>query len=96
MSEIDKLSETRNVETVEEPEPGIFCLSGITGTLHNVVATIDYNEAVELSDISATLGTGDKTCPEGTQVTVETSATVLEHEEVFEKPEPQGFFVVVN
>lgn len=96
VSEKDKLSETRNVENVEEPEDGIFCLSGITGTLHNVVATIDYNEAVELSDISATLGTADKTCPEGTQVTVETSATVFEHEEIFEKPESQGFFLTVN
>ncbi len=99
VSKTGELAQNKNLEKVElvaKEGEGIFCLSGITGTIHTVDATIDYNEAVQLSDISATVGTGEETCPEGTQVTVETSAAVLEEGELAEKPESQGFFVTVN
>ena len=94
------LSASKNVGKVERlkgaEEEGVFCLSGITGSLHNVVATIDYDEAVQLSVIRATIGTGDEVCPSGTDVTVETSAAVFESGELDEKIEPQGFYVTVN
>ena len=62
-----------------------------------MVATIDYNESVQLSVIRATLGRGaDKACPSGTDVTVETSAAVLEAGKLEEAEEPQGFFVTMD
>ncbi len=94
-----ELVESKNVVKVEliGKEEGIFCLSGIAGTLHAVAATIDYNESVQLSVIRATLGRGaDQVCPVGTDVTVQTSAAVLEEGALEEKEEPQGFFVTVN
>ena len=91
------MTESKNVGGVTESEPGFFCLTGITGTLHTVVATIDYNESKQLSVIRATLGRGaDKVCPAGTDVTVQTSAAVLEEGKLEEREEPQGFFVTVN
>ena len=60
-------------------------------------ATIDYNESVQLSIVRATIGRGaDKVCPEHTNVTVQTSAAVLEGGELEEAEEPEGFYVTVN
>jgi len=46
----------RNVDNVkvETPEPGVYCLSGLTFKPHNAAATIDANELV-LPLISTTL-----------------------------------------
>jgi hypothetical protein len=67
---------SRNVENVkvETPEPGVYCISGLSFKPHNVVGTIDANEPV-LPLIGATLGVGTLATecdPEKTQVTVET------------------------
>ncbi len=97
MNQEGKLTESKNVTGVTENAPGIFCLTGISGTLHTVVATIDYNESVQLSVIRATLGRGaDKACPSGTDVTVQTSAAVLEAGKLEEAEEPEGFFVTMD
>jgi hypothetical protein len=65
----------RNVDNVkvETPEPGVYCLSGLTFKPHNAAATIDANELV-LPLISTTLGVGKGAtgCAEKTQITVET------------------------
>jgi hypothetical protein len=92
------LSKSKNVGKVEEAGSGIFCLSGIAGTLHTVEATIDDEEAesFELSIVRATLGRGGETCPEGTNVTVETSVALLEEGVLEEEEVAQGFFVTVN
>jgi hypothetical protein len=73
---------SKNVENVkvETPEPGVYCISRLSFTPHNVVGTIDANEPV-LPLISATLGVGKlatKCNPERTQVTVETWTPTLE------------------
>lgn len=97
VSEKGVLLESDNVGGVTEPEEGIFCLSGITGTPHTVSATIDYNESLQLPGITATLGDGHETCPPGTGVTVETFVAVLKNgNELIEQAEAQGFFVTVN
>jgi hypothetical protein len=67
---------SKNVASVkvETPEEGVYCISGLSFTPHNVVATIDANESV-VPLISATLGVGKLALQcnsEKTQVTVET------------------------
>jgi len=96
VSEKAVLSESKNVGKVEEHSRGIFCLSEITGTLHSVDATIDYNESVQAAIIRATVGSGEEVCPAGTDVTVETSVVLVEGGTLEEEDEPQGFFVTVN
>ena len=63
-------------------------------------ATIDSqeNESFQFSMIRAALGRGGKVCPEGTNVTVETSVASIEKAklELEEEPEAQGFFVSVD
>jgi Collagen triple helix repeat (20 copies) len=73
---------SKNVENVkvETPEPGVYCISGLSFKPHNVVGTIDANEPV-LPFISATLGVGAFATgcdSEKTQVTVETWTPILE------------------
>jgi Collagen triple helix repeat (20 copies) len=75
--------ESKNFQdaTVKMPEPGVYCISGISGLgsgAHNVVATIDANEPTA-SFVSATVGVG-KFCPPGTEVSVETYEPLLEEE----------------
>ena len=71
----------KNVDNVrvETPEPGVYCLSGLSFKPHNVVATVDANELV-LPLISATVGLskGATACnSEKTQITVETWTPTL-------------------
>ncbi len=97
VSQEGELSEAKNVASVTEPSSGIFCLKGITGIRHTVTATIDYDEASQLSIIRATLGRGfDTPCPAETDVTVETSVALLEEGKLEEEDEAQGFWVTVN
>jgi hypothetical protein len=90
------LSAEKNIGEVEEDEekdPGVFCITGIVGTTHTVVASLDYNESAELSGIAATLGRGiDEVCPSGTQVTVETFEIVSGKA----KGLSQGFYLEIN
>jgi hypothetical protein len=78
---------SKNVEHSKEVEKGVYCLSGISGTLHNVVATVDFNESAPEPSITATIGAGAP-CPEGTDVTVETESAGTGAE--------AGFYVVIN
>ena len=77
---------------------GVFCLSGIAGAIHNVVATIDANEDQSFEDpiIRAAKGRAGKACPEGTDVTVETAVAEVSGGTLEEEEVAQGFFVVVN
>ena len=73
--EIDSANR-KNVDDVkvETPEPGVYCLSGLSFKPHNATATIDANELV-LPLISTTLGVGKGATgcnAEKTQITVET------------------------
>ena len=98
VSEEGDLAEAKNVGSVLEEEPGVFCLSGIVGTIHNVVATLDANEGESFEDpiIRTATGDGGKVCPEATQVTVETSVAEVSGGKLEEEEVSQGFFVVVN
>jgi hypothetical protein len=96
VSQEGDILEAKNVESVTEPSSGIFCLKGISGTPHDVEATINYNESSQLSIIRATLGRGeDHPCPVETQVTVETSVALLEGGKLEEEDEAQSFWVTV-
>jgi collagen triple helix repeat protein len=95
---------SKNVENVkvERPEPGLYCISGLTNKPHNVVATIDANEAV-LPLITATLGMGKwaKKCAERTQVTVETWAAVMTRNgrgepAISGETEDRAFYLAIN
>jgi len=99
VSEEGDLSEAKNVGTVTEHSAGVFCLSGIVGAIHNVEATIDANETESFEDslIRAATGHAGKLCPEGTQVTVETSvASEVTNGSLEEEEVAQGFFVTIN
>jgi len=98
VSEEGDLSEAKNVGSVTEHGTGVFCLSGIVGTIHNVEATIDANEDESFEDpiIRAATGRGGKACPEGTDVTVETAVAEVTGGALDEEEIAQGFFVAVN
>jgi len=98
VSEEGDLADAKNVGSVLEEESGVFCLSGIVGTIHNVVATIDANEDESFEDpiIRAATGDGGKACPGATQVTVETAVAEVSGGTLKEEEVSQGFFVVVN
>jgi len=96
---------SKNVASVkvETPEPGVYCISGLSFKPRNVVGTIDANEAV-VPLISATLGVGKlatKCDAEKTQVTVETWTPTLAKND---KGEPtiagetsdRAFYLVIN
>jgi hypothetical protein len=86
---------SHNVGSSEEVSKGIYCISGITGSVHTVVATLDMEESSELAGVNATAAGPAQGCPKGTQVTVETYELggttkvegLLEHE---------GFYIDVN
>jgi hypothetical protein len=88
---------SHNVGSSEEVSKGIYCISGITGSIHTVVATVDMEESSELAGINATANGAAKgtACPAPTQITVETYELggttkvegLLEHE---------GFYIDVN
>jgi hypothetical protein len=95
----------KNVEKVkvETPEPGVYCLSGLSFKPHNVTATIDANELV-LPLISTTLGVGKGATgcnAEKTQITVETWTPSLARNskgetEVVGMTANRAFYVAVN
>jgi hypothetical protein len=79
-----------------KPEPGVFCISGLSLTPHSVVATVDANESV-IPMIAATVGAGaESKCPGATQVTVETWVPVLVGSEVEAETSDEGFYLEIN
>jgi hypothetical protein len=72
IKENGKIIKSNNLTTVSEPKTGIYCLKGITGEPHAVVATIDLEESAELTTINASVGEDEGECPAGTQISVET------------------------
>lgn len=81
---------------VEEPVESeiVYCLSGISGTIHNAVATVDAEELPKPEDapvLKTTIVPEGKTfgaCPTGTQVVVDASEDALFVE--------TGFYVAIN
>jgi pilus assembly protein FimV len=68
-------SNAKNIASanVSEVSAGIYCISGLSFTPHNVVVTVDWNNGGGTPTITATLGIGGSSgCPAGTQVTVGT------------------------
>jgi hypothetical protein len=66
---------TKNIASgnVSHPSTGIYCISGLSFTPHNVVVTVDWNNGGGTPLITAALGIGGGSgCPAGTQVTVGT------------------------
>jgi hypothetical protein len=102
--EIDAAN-SKNVEgvDVERPEPGVYCISGLSFQPHNVTATIDANEGV-LPLISASLGAASLATecnPSKTQITVETWAPGLTHNGKGEtviggETQDRAFFLAIN
>jgi hypothetical protein len=62
-------------EVIEKKEEGIYCISGLNFTPHNVVATVDTRESFVSPGVTATLGPFGKCTSKATQITVETFET---------------------
>jgi Collagen triple helix repeat (20 copies) len=98
-------ADSKNVEGahVETPEPGVYCISGLDFTPHNVVATMDANEP-QLPLVSATVGVGKFAAqcnPETTQLTVETWVPTLARNkrgelEIVGETTDRAFYVAIN
>ena len=95
--------------TVEHPENGVYCISGLSGTLHNVVATIDADESVEKPQlvpmyVTATLGQStyakrEAVCASA-QVTVETWSPIVTENSgtkvITATTADSGFYITIN
>jgi hypothetical protein len=81
-------AESKNFGTVTHPDPGIYCISGLSFTPHNVSATVDYNNGGGVPEITATLGQAVGCEEAGNQVTVGT----LESGE----PVDRAFYLTLN
>jgi hypothetical protein len=92
-------SNSKNLDgvSVEKPEPGVYCISGLTFQPHNVVATIDANESV-VPLISATIGASSAgACdPPNTQITVETWRPKLKGTEIEADTADRAFYLAIN
>jgi hypothetical protein len=93
---------SKNVAGMEiekpEDEPGVYCISGLSFTPHNVVATVDANESV-VPLVSATIGAGKYAhCDSSAQITVETWKPQLRQGslEVTADTADRGFFLLIN
>lgn len=107
ITEKGAVPESKNFEgaVVEElgGEGGVFCISGLAFTPHNVTATLVAEEAARLGGVRASVGAlaaEEAGCKAGTQITVETYEPFLirtDHglqiEEAFAG---QGFYIAVN
>lgn len=58
--------------TIDHISVGVYCMSGFTGALHNVVASVDATSPDLGASAQAQIGTS--LCPSGTQVEVQTYA----------------------
>ena len=105
--------ETATVEFAKkspsELEPGVYCISGLKVTPHNVVATIDATEspasrgsgALVPAYVTATVGETEfsKTCSTAPQVTVETWSPLVEtnnKKELIAETTDAGFYLTIN
>jgi hypothetical protein len=108
ITEMGSVPQSKNFEeaVVEEmggTAGGIFCISRLGFTPHNVTATLNSEETARLGGIRASTGSlarEEAGCPADTQITVETYETVSIHgaggwevEEVFAG---QGFYIAIN
>ena len=108
ITEMGSVPQSKNFEAavVEElggTAGGIFCISRLGFTPHNVTATLNSEETARLGGIRASTGSlarEEAGCPADTQITVETYETVSIHgaggwevEEVFAG---QGFYIAIN
>ena len=108
ITETGSVPQSKNFEqaVVEEmggAAGGIFCISRLGFTPHNVTATLVSEEAARLGGIRASTGSvarEEAGCPVDTQITVETYEAVTIHgvhgfevEEVFAG---QGFYIAIN
>ena len=85
---------------VEDPgAEGVYCISGLTGELHNVVVTIDNKGSEEPFWATATIGESDyvkieKPCSSTPQITVETgSFSTVKKEPVTTN---SSFYIAIN
>ncbi len=91
------------VEVMGGVAGGIFCISRLDFTPHNVIATLVSEEAARLGGIRASTGSvarEEAGCPADTQITVETYEAVTIHGvrglEVEEVIAGQGFYIAIN
>jgi hypothetical protein len=83
-------------EVIEKKEEGIYCISGLNFTPHNVVATVDTRESFVSPGVTATLGPFGKCSSKATQITVETFETEEFESHVEEFFVNLGVFLQVN
>ncbi len=102
--------EPKEKNAPKAPEPGVYCISGLSFTPKNVEVTLDANEIPEVKNETtkklepptptpplAVVGiSSESNCPSGTQVTVETIGFLFEGEDEVEEGISQGFFVQIN
>jgi hypothetical protein len=83
------VANSKNMGSVAHPATGIYCISGLSFTPHNVVTTVDWNSGGGEPGITATLGIGGSSgCGAGTQITV----GGLNKGSL----EDRGFFIAIN
>jgi hypothetical protein len=84
--------------TITNPEEGVYCISGLGFTPHNVVASVDTRESTSPpSGVTATLGPYGVFCKSpSVQITVETWGSFEEEGFVFEEFVNLGVFLNVN
>jgi len=83
------VANSKNMGSVTHPATGIYCISGLSFTPHNVVTTVDWNSGGGEPGITATLGIGGGSgCGAGTQITV----GGLNKGSL----EDRGFFIAIN
>jgi hypothetical protein len=85
-------SESKGITSADvvdpEEEEGLVCISGLTGTLHNVVVSLESGSFASTAQASLVPAGAETRCPKGTQILVE---TLLEGEEW-----ESGFYIEVN
>ena len=101
--------EPKSASGKKEPEPGVYCISGLSFTPKNVQVTLDSNEIPEVpvakkptetepvfpTPVQVNAGkSSESNCPAGTQATVETLALV--EEGATEEGVSLGFYVELN
>ena len=81
------------------PEEGVYCISGLGFTPHNVSATVDTRESAStpLPGVTATLGRHGVFCKSAAvQITVETFGAFEEEGALFEEFVDLGVFLSIN
>jgi len=107
VSKAGGVTESKGGVEAKRAEAGVYCITGLASTPHNVAATIDADESVEAPElvptyITATLGQSkyaakEKIC-ENAQITVETWSPVIEKSgsKVIATTSDSGFYITIN